>query len=178
MTVFVVHHITRYRYKKDIRLGLHRLMFRPRDSFDQRLIESKLTIDPTPTQVRWIHDVFGNCVTFADFDASSKQVEFESVIRLEHTPENAPDFRLEEYARLHPFSYDPEELPDLTPFMQQQFCDSEDDVKAWLRSFLDHERGHSTGGLLMTLNEAIAEGFSYSRRTTRGTQDPSTTLRL
>jgi transglutaminase-like putative cysteine protease len=178
MTVFVVHHITRYRYKKDIRLGLHRLMFRPRDSFDQRLIESKLTIDPTPTQVRWIHDVFGNCVTFADFDASSKQVEFESVIRLEHTPENAPDFRLEEYARLHPFSYDPEELPDLTPFMQQQCCDSEDDVKAWLRSFLDHERGHSTGGLLMTLNEAIAEGFSYSRRTTRGTQDPSTTLRL
>jgi transglutaminase-like putative cysteine protease len=178
MTVFVVNHITRYRYKKDIRLGLHRLMFRPRDSFDQRLIESKLTIDPTPTQVRWIHDVFGNCVTFADFEASSKQVEFESVIRLEHTPENAPDFRLEEYARLHPFSYDPEELPDLTPFMQQQCCDSEDDVKAWLRSFLDHERGHSTGGLLMTLNEAIAEGFSYSRRTTLGTQDPSTTLRL
>ena len=74
MTVFAVHHITRYRYKKDIRLGVHRLMFRPRDSFDQRLIESKLTIDPTPTQVRWIHDVFGNCVTFADFDASSKQV--------------------------------------------------------------------------------------------------------
>jgi Bacterial transglutaminase-like N-terminal region len=36
MTVFTVHHTTTYRYRQPERLGPHQLMFRPRDSFDQR----------------------------------------------------------------------------------------------------------------------------------------------
>jgi transglutaminase-like putative cysteine protease len=75
MTVFVVRHLTQYRYKRPVRLGEHRLMFRPRDSFDQRLLHSNLTISPEPTRVRWIHDVFGNCVTLFDFDISSAHIE-------------------------------------------------------------------------------------------------------
>src|SRR5580658_9651117 len=113
MTVFVVRHLTRYRYKRPVRLGEHRLMFRPRDSFDQRLLHSDLTISPKPTRVRWIHDVFGNCVTLFDFDTSSAHIDVASTIRLEHTPENAPDFQIEEYAKLHPFKYSAEQLPDL-----------------------------------------------------------------
>jgi transglutaminase-like putative cysteine protease len=178
MTVFLVHHVTRYLYKRDIRVGTHRLMFRPRDSFDQRLIDSKLTVVPAPCGIRWIHDVFGNCVTFVDFDASSKKIEFESVIRLEHTPENAPDFQIEDYAKFHPFSYASEELPDLLPFMQRQCVDPDDDVSDWLQRFLTKDRRHPTGSLLMTLNEAIAQGFSYNRRAARGTQNPAVTLRL
>jgi transglutaminase-like putative cysteine protease len=34
-----------------------------------------------------------------------------------------------------------------------------------------------TGQLLMTLNEAMAEGLSYERRKSRGTQSPGETLR-
>src|SRR6201996_1931071 len=37
MTIFSVHHTTTYRYKTAVRPGLHHMMFRPRDSFDQRL---------------------------------------------------------------------------------------------------------------------------------------------
>ena len=44
-------------------IGQHRLMFRPRDSYDQRLIASSLTIDPKPPTYGGVHDVFGNCVT-------------------------------------------------------------------------------------------------------------------
>jgi transglutaminase-like putative cysteine protease len=105
MTVFVVRHLTKYRYKRPVRLGEHRLMFRPRDSFDQRLLRSDLMISPEPSRLRWIHDVFGNCVTLFDFDISSSYIDVESTIRLEHTPENAPDFQIEEYAKLHPFKY-------------------------------------------------------------------------
>ena len=97
MTVFVVRHLTKYRYKQPVRLGEHRLMFRPRDSFDQRLLHSDLMISPEPTRLEWIHDVFGNCVTLFDFDTSSSYIDVESTIRLEHTPENAPDFQIEEY---------------------------------------------------------------------------------
>ena len=99
MAIFIVRHITTYRYKREIRLGRHQLMARPRDSFDQRLINFSLDVTPKPSEVRWLHDVFGNCVAHVDFDCVSDHLRFECVIKVDHTPENAPDFRIEDYAR-------------------------------------------------------------------------------
>jgi transglutaminase-like putative cysteine protease len=45
-----------------------------------------------------------------------------------------------------------------------------------LGKFVRKDISQPTGQLLMTLNEAIAEGFSYERRTSRGTQSPGETL--
>jgi transglutaminase-like putative cysteine protease len=152
-------------------------MFRPRDSFDQRLLDSHLKVSPVPSRIRWIHDVFGNCVTLFDFDTSSAHIDVESIIRLEHTPENAPDFQIEEHAKLHPFRYAAEQLPDLSPCMRRQCPDPDDSLKKWLRGFLDLGRKQPTGRLLMTLSEAIADGFSYVRRSAPGTQTPIETLK-
>ena len=66
MTVFSVRHSTVYRYRRPLGFGRHALLFRPRDSYDQRLIESRLEVAPGPARVRWIHDVFGNCVALVD----------------------------------------------------------------------------------------------------------------
>ena len=41
MTVLKVNHVTVYRYAKPVRLGDHRLMFRPRDSHDMRLLDTR-----------------------------------------------------------------------------------------------------------------------------------------
>jgi transglutaminase-like putative cysteine protease len=153
------------------------LMFRPRDSFDQRLLDSHLKVSPAPSRIRWIHDVFGNCVTLFDFDTSSAHIDVESIIRLEHTPENAPDFQIEEHAKLHPFRYAAEQLPDLSPCMRRQCPDPDDNLKKWLGGFLDLGRKQPTGRLLMTLSEAIADGFSYVRRSAPGTQTPIETLK-
>jgi transglutaminase-like putative cysteine protease len=153
------------------------MMFRPRDSFDQRLLHSHLSILPEPCRLRWIHDVFGNCVTLFDFDTSSASMQVESIIRLDHVPENAPDFQIEEHAKLHPFKYSSEQLPDLSSCMRRQFEDPDDNVKNWLRGFLSVGRKQPTGRLLMTLNEAIADGFSYVRRSAPGTQSPVETLK-
>jgi transglutaminase-like putative cysteine protease len=153
-------------------------MFRPRDSFDQRLLHSHLAIVPQPSRLRWIHDVFGNCVTLFDFDTTSTSLQVTSVIRLEHTPERAPNFQIEEYAKLHPFEYRPEQLPDLSSCIERQLPDPDNEVITWLRRFLSVGQRQPTGRLLMTLNEAIADGFSYSRRIAPGTQSPVETLRL
>ena len=177
MTIFSVHHTTTYRYKKPVRPGQHQLLFRPRDSFDQRLLDCRLTVEPEPAEIRWIHDVFGNCVTLVDFATSTAHLTFETSIRLAHTPERSPDFRIEDYARSHPFSYDPEELADLSPYVRRHHGD-DDVVDAWLARFVTIGASQPTGQLLMTLNEAIAEGFSYQRRTSRGTQTPAETLAL
>ena len=177
MTIFSVHHTTTYRYKRPVRPGQHQLLFRPRDSFDQRLLDCRLTIQPEPVDIRWIHDVFGNCVTLVDFAASTTHLTFDTSIRLEHTPENSPDFLIEDYARSHPFAYHPEELPDLVPYTRRHHGDDHA-VDEWLASFVTIGASQPTGRLLMTLNEAIAEGFSYQRRTARGTQTPAETLAL
>jgi transglutaminase-like putative cysteine protease len=176
MTVYSVHHKTTYRYKRPIRLGPHRLLFRPRDSFDQHLLDSHLDVTPEPSEVRWIHDVFGNCPTLVDFSAKCELLEFDTVIRLEHTPESAPDFRIEDYARSHPFSYSDDEAPDLAAYIRRHHP-QDTEVEEWLGKFVRKDISQPTGQLLMTLNEAIAEGVSYERRTSRGTQSPGETLR-
>ena len=97
-------------------------MFRLRDSFDQRLLDCRLEITPAPTEIRWIHDPFGKCITLVDFNAITTLLQFDTVIRLDHMPENAPDFRIEDYARTHPFCYANEELPDLAPYIRRHRC--------------------------------------------------------
>ena len=56
MTILTVRQITTYRYRRPVAFGEHRMMFRPRDSYDQRLINSRLLITPEPASLRWIHD--------------------------------------------------------------------------------------------------------------------------
>jgi transglutaminase-like putative cysteine protease len=178
MTVLTVTHVTTYRYKQPVSFGQHRIMFRPRDSYDQKLIAATLAVTPEPSSVRWVHDPFGNCVAIAEFEGEADELRFESQIRLDHSFANVPDFRIEDYARTYPFSYRAEEMPDLVPAIQRQYSDPDQEVYRWVRKFLQQGRATDTAALLMTLNRAIQEGFTYERRYEPGTRDPALTLRL
>ena len=178
MPILTVRHVTTYRYKQPVAFGEHRMMLRPRDSYDQRLIEARLTIQPEPAELRWLHDAFGNCVAVATFDIRAAELRFETEIKLEHTPSRLPDLLIEPRAIAFPFSYDEEELPDLLPYITRRYPDPENEVRRWVRRFLREGRRNETGALLMTLTAAIQESFPYTRRTESGTQDPVLTLRL
>ncbi len=177
MTIFSVRHITTYRYRRPVRFGEHRLMFRPRDSYDQRLLEATLSVDPEPRQIHWIHDVFGNCVALASFSRKAAELTFESRIRLEHRPQAGPALRIDPAALNYPFSYDADELPDLASTIARRFDDDNGEVAAWARQFAGSGRRIETGKLLMTMCYAIREGFVYERRAAHGTQPPVITLR-
>lgn len=82
MPILRVHHVTTYTYRRSVGFGQHRLLFRPRDSFDQRLISTSLKVFPEPSDLFWIHDVFGNCVAVAEFDAPSDSLRFERISSL------------------------------------------------------------------------------------------------
>ena len=73
MAILNVHHRTSYRYSQPVAFGEHRLMCRPRDSHDLRLIDTTLLIDPPPSALRWIHDVFGNSIAIASFAEPSTE---------------------------------------------------------------------------------------------------------
>ena len=61
-TTLNVRHVTTYNYARPVQFGEHRVMMRPRDRHDQRLVSSELVIDPRPARLRWIYDAFDNCV--------------------------------------------------------------------------------------------------------------------
>jgi transglutaminase-like putative cysteine protease len=176
MTILTVNHITTYAYSKAVGLGEHRMMLRPRDSYDQRLLSASLDIDPKPQRLTWIHDVFDNCVAIASFVGETRRLRIESNITLDHTPLGGPEFLLEDRARFYPFSYGAEEMPDLSRALERGHLDPAGELDRWVRRFLHQGRQTETGELLMTLTYAIKEGFSYERRTERGTQSPLQTL--
>jgi hypothetical protein len=173
-----VRHVTTYRYKRAVSFGEHRMMFRPRDSYDQKLLEARLQVTPEPSSIRWVHDVSGNCVTIAEFSrVEAKELRFESNIWLDHSPSNTPDFQIEDYAKTYPFTYSPEEIPDLAPMIVRQYPDADETVDRWARRFLRAGRHTDTGMLLMTLTYAFKESFTYERRSSR-TRPPALTLKL
>ena len=92
MKLLTVRHVTTYRYRQPVAFGEHRMMLRPRDSYDQRLIEARLDITPEPATLRWMHDVFGNCVALARFAGPSDELRFDSTIRLDHSADQRARF--------------------------------------------------------------------------------------
>ena len=59
MSLLTVRHVTEYSYSQPVELGEHRMMFRPREGHDLRLIRSRLEITPHPVKLRWrLHDAF------------------------------------------------------------------------------------------------------------------------
>jgi hypothetical protein len=59
-------HTTTYRFNERVSLLPHRLMLRPRESRELRLISSQITVVPDAV-LTWAHDVFGNAVATAAF---------------------------------------------------------------------------------------------------------------
>ncbi len=177
MSLLKVRHKTTYRYARPVALGEHRMMFRPRASHDLHLHKIKLEIRPKPVSIRWVHDVFGNSVAFARFDCTTKELCFDSSLRLEHLPDAGPVFEIDEAARRYPFSYEPEDAPDLLPSMTLQYPDEGGRTERWAKQFLHPGSGvtHSFA-LLAAMTRSVREQFQYIRREEMGVQDPIETL--
>ncbi|MFI4935452.1 MAG: transglutaminase N-terminal domain-containing protein [Caulobacterales bacterium] len=179
MPILSIHHLTRYRYRNPVALGEHRMMFRPRESYDQRILSSDLTISPTPTSLRNVHDVFGNCVGVASFRGRTDSLSFESRVSLEHSP--LPAFadiegEVEAYTEAMPFEYSAEDLPDLRQSMERHYDDPDGLVDRWARRFLRNAGRTSLQTLLSEMTQAIYADFRYSTRLLGVAQDPLDTL--
>ncbi|KJC44976.1 transglutaminase [Bradyrhizobium sp. LTSP885] len=177
MPLLTIHHKTVYRYKRPVAFGEHRIMLRPRDSHDLRVLGSELVIDPQPMLLRWIHDVFGNSVAIANFDERADALSFVSTATVEHNP--ADNFALtpDEPAYFYPFLYGDEELPDLQQFITPQYGDPNGELSAWARRFLDVVSPTPTFNILSDMTHGIRESFKYRKRFEHGTQHPLDTLR-
>jgi transglutaminase-like putative cysteine protease len=179
MAMISVVHRTVYRYARPVQLGEHRLMCRPRDSHDLRLLGTALAITPRPVRVRWLHDAFANSIAVASFgEEPAAELSFESSFRAEHYPADPDGIEIEPYARVYPFHYSFEEMPDLVRTVERHFPDPARRVDQWARGFLEENNARDTMDLLAGITRAIREQFEYVRREEIGTQAPPDTLEL
>jgi transglutaminase-like putative cysteine protease len=175
MTRLEVRHSTTYSYRREVDFGEHRILFRPRDSQDQRLLDFSLDISPIPSDLHWIHDVFNNCVAVASFETGGSELRFESRIVLDHAPHEGLRFRATTGSRSWPLVYDAETLPDLEPCIRRQYLDA-GEVANWAQQFVKAGRRTDVAHLLGKMTTAIQQEFVYSRRLEQGTKLPVETL--
>jgi transglutaminase-like putative cysteine protease len=173
-----VRHSTVYRYVNPVNLGDHRMMVRPRDSHDIQLLNTRLTITPRPTALRWLHDVFENSVAIASFDSPTTSLEITSEINLRHFERSEPDCAIEAYAATYPFRYSVDKVADLARVIERHFPDPNRDVDSWARRFLRAEGPTNTFAMLSEMTRTINAEFLYRSRYIKGVQSPVETLRL
>lgn len=175
MSFLTVRHSTVYRYSEPVGLGEHRMMFRPRESHDLRLIRTRLAITPEPAHIRWLHDPFDNSVAIAVFEGTTCELRFESTVTLEHFESTVPEYPLEDYAKTYPFRYSDEDFPNLARGLSPHYPSAE--TGTWALQFLDPDTTTATMKILRSMTRGIREQFVYVRRVEKGVQTPEETLR-
>jgi transglutaminase-like putative cysteine protease len=174
VAILHVRHTTTYRYSRPVRLGDHRLMLRPRDSHDLRLISTNLNLSPSAS-IRWMHDVFGNSIAIASFAKPANELRIESDLTLETFAVERPPFQITPEAVSYPFVYSADDRIDLGRMLERQYADPGGRLAAWARGFV-RSNPTDTLALLADLNSGIAAWISYQSRDTEGTQSPLETL--
>ena len=174
MSFLTVRHSTVYRYREPVGLGEHRMMFRPRESHDLRLVRTNLSISPRPFHLRWLHDPFDNSVAVATFAGTTSELTFESTVTLEHFENTVPEYPLEEYAQTYPFRYSDEDFANLMRALAPHHPGG--GAAKWALQFLDSSSTTGTMKILRAMTHGIRGQFIYSRRVEKGVQTPDETL--
>ena len=174
MITLQIHHRTIYRYRREVILGPHRLMLRPRESRDLRLISSEVTTTP-PATLTYSQDVFGNSVAAAIFASSADTLVIDSVTLLQLGAEAWPIFDIAASAISYPFRYADDERIDLGALMFQQYADPTGRLRDWTWAFV---RGVQTDtlALLKDLSVGVSRWINYQSREDEGVQSPIETL--
>lgn len=175
MQRLTVEHKTTYRYRRPVQFGDHRLVFRPRESHDLRLLTSRLVIRPQ-AEIHWIHDVFSNSVVIAEFAESGSELYFENVFVLDRYPNEDKVFRIEPFARQLPFSYSAREVPDLGRNIERHYPDPDRKLIEWTRERLSLSGEMDTEEFLIGVTRNIQSSFRYEMRESPGVQTPLETL--
>ena len=149
-------------------------MFRPRESYDQRVLESRLVITPEPIALRYVQDLFGNCVALARFSGRASELTFQSEVRLEHTP--APVLAEGQADAAFPFAYSAEDFPDLARSIERRHPDPDRVLERWAQRFLNGSGPTGVVEALSAMTRAIHSEFTYAKRLEGGAHAPLATL--
>jgi len=169
-----IRHRTTYRYRQPVSLGPHRLMMRPRESRELRLLSSVLTLTPE-AHVTWAQDVAGNAVATALFGSPSETLVVECLSRVELSASAYPVFDIAAAAITFPFRYTDDAWADLGALTVLQYPEGQPSLRDWAQGFVA-SWPTDTLSLLKDLNAGVGSAIIYQAREDEGTQSPSETL--
>lgn len=176
MTVhYEIVHTTTYRYGQPVTFGEHRVMFRPRESHDLRVLATDLQVTPA-SQIRLIQDPHSNSVALVQPDEPSDMLEIVCRFTIEHAHTNNEELPLAPSAEWFPFAYSVSERFDLEQYLRPHYDDPKGELTAWARQFLRTDGVTATREMLLKMNQHIRENFRYAARDEEGTQTPQETL--
>jgi len=175
MPILSIRHVTTYHYNQSVAFGEHRMMLRPRDDDDQRVLESELEITPTPKQLTWMRDIFGNHVATAHFADRASELRFVSNIRLDHVPADFRATDIKDFARTYPFAYASEDWPGLKRFIRPSPHPA---IDRWSAMFFRKDGSADTHELLVDMTRTIRRTVEHVSRHEKGIQAPVRTLNL
>lgn len=175
--VYDVVHTTVYRYREAVSFGEHRVMFRPRESHDLRVLATDLHVSP-PSSVRLIQDPHSNSVALVQPQQESNELRIECSFTIEHAHSNNLELPLSPSAEFFPFAYSVEERFDLEQYLRPHHDDPNGDLSAWARQFIRTDGPTHTRDMMVAMNQFIRDNFLYQSRDEEGTQSPLQTLQL
>src|SRR5512147_2005743 len=76
-------HTTVYRYSEPVSFGEHRVMFRPRDSHDLRVLATDLQVSPAAS-IRLIQDPHSNSVALVQPNVAASELRIVCTFTIEH----------------------------------------------------------------------------------------------
>ena len=170
-------HTTHYRYNSPVTFGEHRVMFRPRDSHDQRVLATDLQVSPEAA-VRLIQDPHSNSVALVTPLGLANELRIVCSFTIEHAQSQYPELQLSPSALIFPFAYSVEERFDLEHYMRPHHDDPDGVLTHWARQFMRTDGPTGTRDLLLKMNQFIRDHFGYAQREEHGTQAPLETLTL
>jgi transglutaminase-like putative cysteine protease len=175
MPILTVRHVTTYHYRRPVAFGEHRMMLRPRDDGDQKVLGVALDITPAPSHIAWTQDFFGNHVAIVRFADRAHELRFESTICIDHAPTGFCADDIADDARTYPFAYAPAERAGLARFIAQPAHAA---IDRWAAGFLGADGSADTHALLVGMTQTIKRTFRHGARHQKGTQLPGWTLEL
>jgi transglutaminase-like putative cysteine protease len=176
MPILSIRHITTYHYHQPVAFGAHRLMLRPRDDEDQKVIHSEIEITPKPRELAWTLDAFGNHVATAEFADRAAELRFVSNNRIDHAPTGFDAGDIDDFARTYPFAYPAEVWPALERFARPPSSRAE--LDCWSAAFFRTDGSADTHDLLVDMTRTIRRTFKHAARHEKGIQSPEHTINL
>jgi transglutaminase-like putative cysteine protease len=169
-----IDHLTEYRFAAPVRLGPHRLMLRPRDSFDLRVVDARLLIEPH-ARLTWSHDVYGNAICLADFtDVWTDRLIIRSLLDVERFGSRSLTRAPRPWIEGQTVAYAAAERAGLMSFLHPVDDDPLGEVRAFALAGV--AEAVSFGHPLLALMHHVHARLSYQERHEPGTQVAIDTL--